>query len=91
MRTRLVNILPATIPDHFMMMREWIRQLEYEIRYESLKKKNQDKIMKTRIVNCLTVTIPDNFMTKAIVDKTTDQHHWIIVWYVTVLGDKVIV
>ena len=39
----------------------------------------------------LPVTIPDNFITKVIVDKTLNQHHWIIVWYVTLLGDKVIV
>ena len=47
--------------------------------------------MKTRMVDILPVAIPDNFMTKAIVDKTTDQRHWIIVWYVTMLGDEVIV
>ena len=47
--------------------------------------------MKTRMVDILPVAIPDNFMTKAIVDKTTDQRHWIIVWYVTMLGDKVII
>ena len=44
-----------------------------------------------RIVNFFPVTIPDNFMTKAIVDKTTDQCHCIIVWYLTMLGNKVIV
>ena len=44
-----------------------------------------------RLVNILPVTIPDTVMTKKIVDKTTDQLCWIIVWCVTMLGDKVIV
>ena len=47
--------------------------------------------MKIRMVDILPVTIPDNFMTEAIVDKTTNQRHWIIVWYVIMLGDTVIV
>ena len=47
--------------------------------------------MKRRMVDILPVTIPDNFVTKVIVDKTTDQRHWIIVWYGIMLDDKVIV
>ena len=47
--------------------------------------------MKTRMVNIVPGTIPDDFIRKVIVDKTLNQHHWIIVWYVTLLGDKVIV
>ena len=47
--------------------------------------------MKRRMVDILPVTILDNCITKAIVDKTTNQRHWIIIWYVTMLGDKVIV
>ena len=44
--------------------------------------------MKTRMVDFLPVANPGNFITKAIVDKTTDQRHWSIVWYVTMVGDK---
>ena len=47
--------------------------------------------MKTRMVDFLPVANPGNFITKAIVDKTTYQRNWIIVWCVTMLGDVVIV